>query len=480
MKLYKHQEAALRNYDPYKKTILFTLSLINILLMTFLFSWFWYHFFAGTMYTYRFYRRGNYVVIGLYALFLIFFGRMYGATKLGQLRRIEVILSQFLSIFISNLVTYIIISLLAFRFINMLPVFVMTLGDFVITILWFFGANAVYGHIFKSWKILLIYGERPASDLVYKVEERRDKYAISDAIHVSAGMDKIAEKVKDYEAVIIGDISAKERNDVLKFCYANGIRAYVIPKISDIILMGSDRIHIFDTPFLLTKGYSLSFDQAFAKRFLDLLIAIPMLIIASPFMLLTAAAIKLYDKGPVFYKQVRCTKNGTHFEIIKFRSMIVDAEKKGGAQLAKANDSRITPVGRFIRSTRIDELPQLFNIIKGDMSFVGPRPERPEIMEEYMENIPEFAFRLRVKAGLTGFAQIYGKYNTVPYDKLKLDLFYIENYSLWLDIKLILMTVKTVLKKDSTEGIASEQTTAFKEKRTDNVMDVVDEIKRRK
>ena len=336
------------------------------------------------------------------------------------------------------------------------------------------------GHIFKSWKILLIYGERQASDLVYKVEERRDKYAISDAIHVSEGLDKIAKKAKDYEAVIIGDISAQDRNDVLKFCYSNGIRAYVIPKISDIILMGSDRIHIFDTPFLLTKGYSLSFDQEFAKRFLDLVIAIPMLILASPFMLLTAAAIKLYDKGPVFYKQIRCTKNGKPFEIIKFRSMIINAEKEGGAQLAKANDSRITPIGRFIRSTRIDELPQLFNIIKGDMSFVGPRPERPEIIKEYMENMPEFSFRLRVKAGLTGFAQIYGKYNTVPYDKLKLDLFYIENYSLWLDIKLILMTVKTILKKDSTEGISSNQVTAAKEGSSANVMDVVEEIKKRK
>ena len=448
--------------------------------MTFLFSWFWYHFFAGTMYTSRFYRRGNYVIIGLYALFLIFFGRMYGATKLGQLRRIEVILSQFLSIFISNVVTYIIISLLAFRFINVVPFLVMTLGDFLITTLWYFGSSSLYGHIFKSWKILLIYGERQASDLVYKVEERRDKYAISDAIHVSEGLDKIAKKAKDYEAVIIGDISAQDRNDVLKFCYSNGIRAYVIPKISDIILMGSDRIHIFDTPFLLTKGYSLSFDQEFAKRFLDLVIAIPMLILASPFMLLTAAAIKLYDKGPVFYKQIRCTKNGKPFEIIKFRSMIINAEKEGGAQLAKANDSRITPIGRFIRSTRIDELPQLFNIIKGDMSFVGPRPERPEIIKEYMENMPEFSFRLRVKAGLTGFAQIYGKYNTVPYDKLKLDLFYIENYSLWLDIKLILMTVKTILKKDSTEGISSNQVTAAKEGSSANVMDVVEEIKKRK
>ena len=160
--------------------------------------------------------------------------------------------------------------------------------------------------------------------------------------------------------------------------------------------------------------------------------------------------------------------------------MIPNAEKNGGAQLAKANDSRITPIGRFIRSTRIDELPQLFNIIKGDMSFVGPRPERPEIMKEYLENMPEFSFRLRVKAGLTGFAQIYGKYNTVPYDKLKLDLFYIENYSLWLDIKLILMTLKTILKKDATEGISDEQTTAAKENSSDNIMDVVDEIKRRK
>ena len=160
--------------------------------------------------------------------------------------------------------------------------------------------------------------------------------------------------------------------------------------------------------------------------------------------------------------------------------MIINAEKEGGAQLAKANDSRITPIGRFIRSTRIDELPQLFNIIKGDMSFVGPRPERPEIIKEYMENMPEFSFRLRVKAGLTGFAQIYGKYNTVPYDKLKLDLFYIENYSLWLDIKLILMTVKTILKKDSTEGIASNQVTAAKEDSSANVMDVVEEIKKRK
>ena len=175
-------------------------------------------------------------------------------------------------------------------------------------------------------------------------------------------------------------------------------------------------------------------------------------------MLITAVAVKLYDGGPVLYKQVRLTRHDRKFEIYKFRSMVVDAESDGIAKLARENDDRITPVGRIIRATRIDELPQLFNILKGDMSFAGPRPERPEIMEEYCKEIPEFAFRTRVKAGLTGYAQVYGKYNTTPYDKLKLDLFYISNYSMWTDIKLILMTLKIVLKKDATEGVSEELT----------------------
>ncbi len=143
--------------------------------------------------------------------------------------------------------------------------------------------------------------------------------------------------------------------------------------------------------------------------------------------------------------------------------MEVNAERDGVAKLAKENDGRITPVGRFIRATRIDELPQLFNILKGDMSFVGPRPERPEIIKEYCKEIPEFKFRTRVKAGLTGYAQVYGKYNTTPYDKLKLDFLYIYIYLIWSDIKLILMTVKIVLKKESTEGVDDAWITAFKE-----------------
>lgn len=467
----------MKNFDPYKRTILFFASMINVCMMTALFSYSWYHFYADMMYTYRFYRRGNYVVLALYAVLLFFFSNMYGSLKIGRFRRIEVLLSQYLSLFLTNVVMYVVISLLAFRFVTPFYLFVVLLAEMLVSTIWNVIVIKLYNRIFQPWKILLVYGERPAADLVYKVEARRDKYAIYDAVNINEGMEQIKKRILDFQAVIIGDIPAVERNDVLKYCYAKKVRAYVIPKISDIILMGADRIHVFDTPFMLSRGYTLSFDQRFGKRTLDIILSVLLLIAASPFMLLTALAIKLYDHGPVFYSQVRCTKGGKEFAIYKFRSMIVDAEKKGGVQLAKEHDERITPVGRVTRAARIDELPQLFNILKGDMSFVGPRPERPELIEEYSQEMPEFVFRMRVKAGLTGYAQVYGKYNTTPYDKLKLDLFYIENYSFWTDMKLILMTVKTIFKPASTEGIEQEQTNALKEQvDTTDVEEIVKEI----
>ena len=252
---------------------------------------------------------------------------------------------------------------------------------------------------------------------------------------------------------------------MIKFCYGQSIRVYLLPKISDVILMGAEELHVFDSPMLLTREYSLSIEQRFIKRFMDICLSLLLLLIASPIMLVTAIVIKLYDGGPVLYKQVRCTRNQREFYIMKFRSMKTDAEKDGVARLASKNDSRVTPIGKVIRKCRIDELPQLVNILRGDMSFIGPRPERPEIIAQYMEVMPEFAYRMKVKAGLAGFAQVYGKYNTTPYDKLKLDLTYIENYTVWLDIKLMLLTLKILFWPDSTEGIDGEQITALREEK---------------
>ena len=182
--------------------------------------------------------------------------------------------------------------------------------------------------------------------------------------------------------------------------------------------------------------------------------------IASPFLIATAIAVKAEDGGPVFYRQVRLTRDGKQFKILKFRSMRVDAEKDGVARLASEHDDRITRVGHIIRAIRFDELPQLLNILRGDMSFVGPRPERPEIAAQYEQEMPAFSLRLQVKAGLTGTAQVYGRYNTEPKDKLKMDLMYINNMSPLEDLRLMFATARILFMRESTSGVADGQTTA--------------------
>ena len=253
------------------------------------------------------------------------------------------------------------------------------------------------------------------------------------------------------------------RNELLKFCYGKSLRVYSTPKISDIIIRSAESMHYFDTPLLLSRNDGLSIEQAFIKRAMDIFVSAVMLVITSPVFLVTAAAIKMHDGGPVFFYQERCTKDGKVFSICKFRSMIVDAEKNGASVPATERDPRITPVGNIIRKLRIDELPQLLNILKGEMSLVGPRPERVEHVHLYSESIPEFAYRMKVKGGLTGYAQVYGKYNTTAYDKLKMDLMYIQNYSVLLDIEILFKTIKILFEKESTEGFSDEVSAAMEQ-----------------
>ena len=341
--------------------------------------------------------------------------------------------------------------------------FRMVVEQIIVGAVWSVIASWLYPHIFPARKLLLVHGDRPIDEIVSKFESRADKYIISRTMNVSEGIDKIcAEAEERYDGVVIWDIPSIERNNILKFCYGKSIRVYIMPKISDVILSGAEQLHIFDTPILLNREYSLRIEQRFMKRLIDIICSLVLIVLTSPFMLLTAIAVKFYDGGHILYKQVRCTEDAREFKILKFRSMREDAEKDGVARLAKENDNRITPVGKFIRKCRLDELPQLFNILKGDMSFIGPRPERPEIIKQYLESMPEFAFRMKVKAGLAGYAQVYGKYNTTPYDKLKLDLTYIEHYSVWLDIKLMFLTIRVLFTPDATEGVAEEQVTALK------------------
>ncbi|MDO5135006.1 MAG: sugar transferase [Eubacteriales bacterium] len=447
--------------EDYKKFIVFCLASLVILAQAAAFAYVWYDYYRELIEE-PFWRKGNWVLIAIYALIDVLFSRLYGGLKVGYLKRIDVFYSLTLATICTNVVVYFQITLINRWFLSSVPMLKMTVVQLGMIVCWIYGSQYIYSKLYRARNLLVIYGNRdPGDDLIHKMNGRRDKYNVCAKAHVSLGEERICNLMESYDGVIIWDLPSAIRNRYLKYCFEHSIRCYLSPKISDIILTGSDRIHLFDTPLLMSRNMGLSVEQRAAKRVLDLVISSVGIVISAPLILLIALVIKAYDRGPVFYTQERLTYNGRPFRIYKFRSMRVDSEKHG-ALLASRHDSRITPVGRVLRNLHLDELPQLFNVFKGDMSLVGPRPERTVIMKEYEKEIPEFKYRLKVKAGLTGYAQVYGKYNTTPYDKLKLDLFYIENYSFLLDVKLLFMTVKIFFQKEVSEGVNDDQKNALK------------------
>ena len=398
--------------------------------------------------------------IGIYAVMFVLIGRYLRAFKIGVDRKMNLIIAQvltacivaFLEVFISMAITgqFRLFWRLCGIYIVMAFIQSLALGIIVVPML------HLYRKIFPPIQILEVYGKYK-NGLCDKISGRQDKYHVAKLMNYKDGMDKIYAQFDNYDAVLINDIPGKERNELLKKCYAMNKRVYFTPKISDIIAKSSEELNLFDTPLCLCKNIGISRFQLFWKRFFDILLSGVALIVLSPILLIVAIAIHGEDGGPVFFRQERVTLNGKRFMILKFRSMIVDAEKDGRPHPAGEKDDRITKVGAVIRATRLDEIPQLINILKGDMSIVGPRPERWEHDEKYTMEVPEWPLRLKVKGGLTGYAQVYGKYNTTALDKLKLDLFYITNYSLVLDIQIIFETIKIILRKESTEGFTEEK-----------------------
>jgi exopolysaccharide biosynthesis polyprenyl glycosylphosphotransferase len=448
--------------DLYKRFVTFGAAMVLLGALTGIFALVWYHSYVDAI-VLPYYRRGNWVLIGIYCLLTALFFKVYGGFKLGYLKKTDMLYSQTISMVCVNVVAYFLISLIGRHFMDASPIVFMTFMDLLFIFLWTLLTGKIYFILYPPRKLIILYGSHQAAALVLKMSQRVDKYMICESVSINESEEVIREQILKYEGVIICDIPAELRNDYLKFCFENSLRAYIAPKISDIIVRGADDIRLFDTPLLLCRNYGLDFEQRFVKRIFDIVFSLIALVPAAPFMLISALAVKLYDRGPVLYKQKRLTIDHKEFYVYKFRSMIVDAEKDGKPRLASEEDDRITPVGKILRKFRIDEFPQLLNILKGDMSVVGPRPERPELTEEYKKEMPEFEYRLKVKAGLTGYAQVTGVYDTSPYDKLKMDLMYIENYSVRMDLQIILMTLKTMLfpgktNAETEEGILPEFT----------------------
>lgn len=266
-------------------------------------------------------------------------------------------------------------------------------------------------------------------------------------LSLDESMNKVLADIDDYEYIYLHNLSSKIRKKLLKYCYEHNKVVYCTANLSDVILRTAGVTQDVDSPVYYCTSFGIGGISAIIKRAFDIVIALVGLILASPVMLVIAICIKLEDHGSVIYKQVRCTKDMKEFTIYKFRSMKENSEG-GEAKLAVSDDDRLTKVGRTIRRFKLDELPQLINILKGDMSVVGPRPERPEMVKQAIKNTPEFILRTKVKAGLTGYAQVRGYYNTGFKDKLLWDLIYIETFSLILDLKIILMTIFTVFSEN--------------------------------
>ncbi len=418
------------------------------------------------MYGYRY----NYYILAGYCVFVLFFNRTYNAYLLGYCRIRALVFAQFLSQFFSAGILWAIVCIAWRQFRWPWFLFAGLAVQLLLNVVWSYLVSGYYCRLNPPKKTLLIYRNeldkkrfgairgKPSERLYTITEEfRYDGYSFQ----------AIEDRLEGFEAVFVAGVHSRCRNGIVKYCKENGILGFFLPHVGDVIMQEARHIQSFDTPVLFVTRTALDPEYALVKRAFDLVASSLALLILSPILLITAAAIHFYDGGPALYKQVRLTKDGKRFKIYKFRSMRVDAEKDGVARLSTGDkDDRITPIGRIVRKYRLDELPQLWNIARGDMSFVGPRPERPEIAEQYYRFLPDFRLRLQVKAGLTGYAQVYGKYNTDPYEKLEFDLLYINDMNVFTDLKLLFATFGILFKKESTEGVEAGQVTAIGEQYT--------------
>lgn len=394
------------------------------------------------------------VVLLLYLGCYDCFARLYGGFKSGNYRISEICTAQMLSLIFANGCGWAACSIFKHHILSIMPFFVIFLVQLVLIIFWAWAMNKLYFKMNIPRKVVVV-SDADAAILLKKLRKRALKFDVAECLSGKKACEQINRICQNFDGVILYETERQYREEIIAVCAEKELRVFLVPELSDIQMRSMRMMHILDTPLLMYEEFKLHKRELLIKRLCDILLSASALLLTSPLFFIIAVAIKIEDKGPVFFFQERCTKNLRIFKMVKFRSMKPGSDKLGPIP-ATEMDSRITRVGKVIRAMRLDELPQLWNILTGDMSIVGPRPERVEYVKAYTKELPEFALRSRMQGGLTGYAQVYGKYNTSPYDKLVMDLNYIENWSLLLDVKLILLTIKVCLKKESTEGFEEE------------------------
>ncbi|MCR5773747.1 MAG: exopolysaccharide biosynthesis polyprenyl glycosylphosphotransferase [Lachnospiraceae bacterium] len=382
--------------------------------------------------------------------------RAYGGYNVGVRKSRPIVISLSIALVLDDILTYLVLVIMNTNDENGRRIEFSSVGFLIVAMLCQVIIITIFTHIGNSFyfavnpaeKTLIITGDSSQHQKIRAaIEIFHRRYAIT-GMTVESDPD-LAKKVKESDSVVFYDVSKKRLEELTEICYGNYISVYINPNIDDILLHSGREQFFSDLPFYHCEAHRMTFEQRIIKRLGDILISLLGLIITSPLFLIASVMIKKEDGGSVFFRQERATVGGRRFNIIKFRTMKENAEI---ASVTK-DDDRITKAGRWLRKYRIDELPQLVNILLGEMSLVGPRPEMMKNVEEYTEDLPEFRYRLRMKAGLTGYAQVMGKYNTTSRDKLILDLMYIENFSIVNDIRILLQTVTVFFSaEESTEG----------------------------
>ncbi len=400
----------------------------------------------------------TFIVVGL--LFL----NVYGKYDIGRRKSKPIIYSLVLAVAFTDIITYLQLmimrvntpSIYDFRLENLGLLCIAFLLQILVIIVFVYGGNHLFFKIHPPERCLVITSSQQNLDKIVAVIESYQRQYHIDCI-LDYRSSKLFKQIAKSDTVFLFGVPSIERSAIIRHCYSKKKNIYFNPEIEDVVEMNSTYYILDDVPLLNANVKSLTMEQRIAKRLMDLILAVLLGILSCPFWIGAAIAIKLHDGGKILFKQKRATIGGRTFEVYKFRTMKENVENRS----ASVGDSRITKPGQFLRKTRIDELPQLINIIKGDMTFVGPRPEMLENVSSYTKHLPEFKYRLRMKAGLTGYAQIFGKYNTSPKDKLIMDMMYIEKFSILKDIQLMFQTVIVLLKKDSTEAFSNDKKSKY-------------------
>lgn len=456
-------------------------SIIFVLKMSmyFILFWIYYGMYSKSNWQLLNISRTSIVTVAAYMIMSYMFSNIYGRYDIGKRKSKPIVHSLVLTTVFTDIITTFALSVMNTNEKNnktfifeqpKLLVFIILL-QFIVIVIYAYGGNKLYFTLYDPEdSIIITSSQRSLNEVIKGIRKYKLQYNIT----------KIADykdiNLKSYiverDTVFIYDVPIKERTEIVEFCYQNMKNVYFNPDMHDVIETHARHVILDDVSMLGHFSKGLTLEQKIVKRCMDIIISAIALVITSPLLLIAAIAIKIEDRGKIIFKQNRATRDGKIFSVYKLRTMKEDVENYSVIE----NDDRVTKVGKFLRKYRIDEIPQFFNVLLGDMSVVGPRPEMLVNIFNYTSVLPEFEYRLRVKAGITGHAQIAGKYNTSPKDKLILDLMYIEEYSFWLDIKLIFQTIIVVLKKDSTEAFKNGEEAIFVEYIDENP-ETVEDIK---